>query len=205
MNSSPYIFSFTALALRLNDTIKFYENWKRNLEDPTQITGVRSKSNASSSTLKRQQKEYIRRITALTTAQQDLLLSPDYDTARQIAFLGVCKAYDFIRDFTIEVLRTKVEVFDFHLTHGDINAFLSRKNLSHPELENSSGTTIKKAVQVMLRILEEAGIINSVKCMKIIPQLVNREVANAIAKENPEWFKIFFYSEADIKNLTNNL
>jgi hypothetical protein len=205
MNSNPYIFSFTALAFRLNDTIKFYEQWKSQNDDPVSIPEEMAEGKASTSTWKRQQREYVRRITALTPFQQPLLLSTDYDTARQIAFLGVCKSYDFILDFTVEVLRTKVEVFDFQVTQGDIQGFLNRKSLNHPELDNSSERTIKKAVQVMLRILEEAGVIDSAKSLKILPQLVNREVAAAIAEENPEWLKIYLFSDADIKNLTNNL
>lgn len=200
-----YIFSFTALALRLNDTIRFYEQWKQQEGISHTIPGNLKNGKANTATLKRQHQEYLRRINALTESQKPLLLSADYDTARQIAFLAVCKAYGFIRDFTVEVMRSKVEVFDFELTQGDIQGFINRKSLTHPELENSSENTRKKAVQVMLRILEEAGLIDSVKSLRILPQLVSHEVASAVAEENPEWLKIFLYSDRDIKNLTDTL
>ena len=204
MNAGSYKFSFTALALRLNDTIEFYQQWNLQ-EDKQPIHGDLSMGNLKTASRKRQHLEYLRRLNALTKNQQTLLLSPDYDTARQIAFLAVCKAYGFIRDFTVEVMRSKVEVFDFELTQGDIQGFINRKSLTHPELENSSENTRKKAVQVMLRILEEAGLIDSVKSLRILPQLVSHEVASAVAEENPEWLKIFLYSDRDIKNLTNTL
>jgi ribosomal protein S8 len=204
MTPDFYIFSFTALALRLNDTIKFYQQW--NLHEVKQsLPGDLPVSNVRTATWKRQHQEYLRRINALTKNQQSLLLSPDYDTARQVAFLAVCKAYGFIRDFTVEVLRDKVQVFDYQLTENDILSFISRKSLNHPELENSSDTTRKKAVQVMLRILEEAGMIDSVKSLRILPQLVSREVMTAITEENPEWLKIFLYADRDIQNLPQTL
>ena len=205
MNAEPYIFSFTALAMRLNDTIKFYEQWKQHQGISHPIPGNLPSGTIKTTTQNRQFREFLRRITVLTEEQQSLLLSPDYDTARQIAFLAVGKAYGFIRDFVVEILRSKVEVFDYQLTQGDIQGFINRKSLSHPELDNSSENTRKKAVQVMLRILEEAGLIDSVKSLRIIPQLVSHEVASAVAEENPEWLKIFLYSDRDIKNLTDTL
>lgn len=202
MKSDTYLFSFTALALRLNDTINFYEQWKlqKNISHslPENLPG----GNIKAATWKRQYQEFLRRLTTLTDTQQSLLLSPDYDTARQIAFLAVCKSYGFVRDFTFEVLRNKVEVFDYKLTESDIQNFVNRKSLTHPELETISGTTLKKVEQVTLRILEEAGLIDSAKSLNILPQLVSREVIAAITEENPEWLKIFLYSDRDIKTLT---
>ena len=203
MNGDSYLFSFTALALRLNDTINFYKQWQG---EPGQTEStVSANSRVKSATSTRQEREYLRRLSVLTPKQQTLLLSPDYDTARQIAFLAVCKSYGFIRDFTLEVLRDKVQVFDYQLSEDDIHTFVRRKSLSHPELENASETTRSKAVQVMLRIFEEAGFIDSAKNLTILPQLAGRDVVAAIAEDNPVWLKIFLYTDPEIQNLINNL
>lgn len=202
MSEDSYLFSFTALALRLNDTIGFYRKWQG---DQGQSLPEISSGRVKAATHSRQQLEYLRRLSSLTPNQQSLLLSQDYDTARQIAFLAIGKSYGFIRDFILEVLRDKVLVFDYQLAADDIQAFVRRKSLSHPELEGLSSTTITKANQVMLKMLAEAGLIDSVKSLRILPQLVNHEVVAAIAADNPEWLKIFLYTDHEIHNLIKTL
>jgi hypothetical protein len=119
-----------------------------------------------------------------------------------MAFLAVCKHLAYIRDFTIEVIRDKVLMFDYQLNESDYNSFLNTKMISHPELEGFSSSTLKKAKQVMYRILEQSGIINNPKEKKILHQILLQDVVKAIRIDNPEWFKIFMISDIEIKELS---
>ena len=101
----------------------------------------------------------------------------------------------------IEVIRDKVLVFDYQLNESDYNSFINSKTPVHPELENFSESTRKKAKQVMYRILEQASIINNANEKTIQPQILQQDVIHAIIKEDPAWLKIYMMSDRDIKQL----
>ena len=140
------------------------------------------------------------RIESLTDNQLDILAYGDLVSKKQIALLSICKSYAFIRDFMVEVLRNRVLVFDFQLTEGAYFTFFRRKSEEHPELEEVTETTTKKIRQVTFKILEQAGMIDSVRSKKIIPQILDAKVINAIVEDDPEWLKIFLLSDIEISN-----
>lgn len=158
-------------------------------------------SSVKTRTSDREFREVRKRLETLTPEQISILINGDLISQKQTAFLAVCKRYWFIRDFTIEVIRDKVLVFDFQLHESDFNSFINSKILLHPELEAFSESTRKKAKQVMYRILEQAGIINNAVDKAILPQILQQDVINAIVREDPAWLKIFMMPDRDIKQL----
>lgn len=155
----------------------------------------------NSRTNKREFQELIKRYKLLTENQKAVLSQTDVTGQRQIAMLGICKAYPFIQDFIIEVVRDKYLSLDFQLTDGDYQTFINRKLHLHPELEGFSDSTEKKARQVVWKILEESGIINNTNERHILPQFVDRKVINAILSDDVNLLKIFLMTERDIKQL----
>jgi hypothetical protein len=87
-------------------------------------------------TTDREFREIRKRLETLTPDQKNILIHGDLNSQKQIAFLAVCKHYTFIRDFTIEVIRDKVLVFDYQLHESDYNSFINSTKLLHPELES---------------------------------------------------------------------
>jgi len=154
-----------------------------------------------SRTSEREFREIQKRLEEFTPEQMNVLINGDLISQKQIAFLAVCKHYDFIRDFTIEVLRDKTLVFDYTINESDFNSFIDRRVNDHPELETFSDSTLKKAKQVMFLILEQCGIINNATDKVILPQIVQPDVVRAVVKEDPIWLKIFLISDMDIKQL----
>ena len=71
----------------------------------------------------------------------------------------------------------------------------------HQELEKFSDSTLKKAKQVMFRILEQAEIIDNVKDRTIQPQILQPDVIRAVVKDDRSWLKIFLISDKDIMQL----
>ncbi len=201
--SSKYILSFTAASLRLNEMIKVakaaYDNNSTDLK-VVKESGVVF-SSVKTRTFDREFREVRKRLETLNPEQISILIKGDLISQKQIAFLAVCKRYGFIRDFTIEVIRDKVLVFDFKLNESDFNSFINNKILLHPELEAFSESTRKKAKQVMYRILEQAGIINNAVDKAILPQLLQQDVINSIVRDDPAWLKIFMMPDRDIKQL----
>lgn len=196
VNINKYDFSVTTLSLGLNDMIRVAEAARNEVTiDPVDI------GNGNSKTGIKKLNEINKRIKNLTFKELNLLIDGDLITQRQIAFLSICKTHLFIRDFTVEVLREKLLVYDYQITEGDYLIFYRRKAELHPEMEKLTEITQNKIRQVTFKILEQAGILDDVKNKIIQPPLLEQNIINAIADEDKEWLKIFLMSDIDIENL----
>ncbi len=198
-----YSFAFTGASMKFHDFIRLANYVKENqldveLEVPDPNVIMRR---SNSRTNKRVFRELFKRYKLLTPSQRRMLLDLDINGQKQLAMLGICKLYAFIRDFIIEVVREKFIALDFNMTDGDFQSFFNRKMELHPELEEFSESTTKKARQVTWRILEQGGLIDNTKDRTIMPQFVNQRVVNEIRKDNPALLKIFLISDQDIKEM----
>lgn len=194
IDNEKYGFSFTASSLRLNEMILVATA----LAEKRELDYINELGGGKSTTGKRMLVEFEKRMTNLTPRQADILINGDFLSQKQIAFLSVCKTYLFIRDFVVEVLREKILVFDYQITEGDYISFYRRKLDLHPEMDTITELTEKKIKQVTFKILEQAGIIDSIKAKVIQPQIIYKKVMDAIALDNPNWLKVLFMSDMDI-------
>lgn len=203
-DNKKYKLSFTAASLRLNEMIRLADYMLTNeIDDISQVKDKGSIiTNASARTTDREFREVKNRVKLLTKPQLQILSYSDLISQKQIGFIAVCKVYNFIRDFTVEIIRDKVLGFDYVINDGDINTFINRKMDLHPELEGFSESTLKKAKQVMFHILEQAGIIDNPKQKNIQPQLIGDDVLQAVVSDNPEWLKVLLMSDMDIKQIS---
>jgi len=199
-NNYKYNFSYTGFSLRLAETIKVAIARIENAD----LDAVLEIGGGKTATTKKFLNEINKRLSQLNTIQLDLLIDGDLTTQKQIAFLAVCKAHYFIRDFVVEVIREKTLLFDYNLSEGDYITFFRNKTELHPEMDNYTENTIQKIRNVSFRILEEAGIIDDVKNKAIQPQLMDQKTRTAIATDNPNYLKLFLMSDLDILNLTKN-
>lgn len=198
MHSEKYDFAFTSSSLRLNELVLVANH----LINDSEVDYVNELGAGKSKTGKTVYREVSKRLAFLNPHQMELLVNGSLDVQKQLAFYAACRSHLFIRDFVVEVLREKYLVFDYQVTEGDYLSFVRRKQDLHPEIESLSETSLKKIRQVTFKILEQAGIINSVKAKEIQPQLLEPALVNVIAMESREWLKIFLLSDADIENLS---
>lgn len=161
--------------------------------------------NGKEATGKRILRELQKRIAQLTTNQAAILASGEYTNQIHIAFLAICKTYGFIRDFVVEVLREKLLVFDYQISEGEYITFFRKKAELHMAMESLTEVTQKKVRQVVFTILEQAGIIDSVKNKIIQPQILDPLVIRAIAEDDPQWLKVFLLNDMEIMNLNADL
>jgi hypothetical protein len=192
-----YKFSFTAASLRTKDLVSIVNAQSLNKKEDIQLI----LGNGKSSTGRRLLIEFENWISTLNRQQTLVLQNGSYKSQNEIAFLAVCKYFNFIREFVIEVVREKYLVFDYKLTDGDYISFFRRKSEIYPEMEDLTEITQKKIKQVTFKMLEQAGIIDTVKLRNIQPQLLESDTLNAIIKDNSELLKVFLYSDYDIKRL----
>jgi len=201
IKTDKYNFSFTAATLRLFNFMRLVEAVQYT-SDVVSISNIDqeailSKGNSASS--KREMSELLKRYNSLTPLQKSILHDASAEQRKQIVFLGLCKTNSFIRDFVIEVLREKVLVYDFKLEDGDLNTFINRKSELHPELDDFAESTVKKAKQQLIKILEDVGLIDTTKDRNIQQQWLSANVAQAIIKDNPEYLKFFLQGDKDIQ------
>lgn len=193
MIEKKYEFSFTASSLRVSDMIQFAQLYLTNNEIDIGLT--------KESTNKRIVSEFKKRIDSLTISQQKMLIESDYLTQKQILFLSVCKSYGIIRDFVVEVIRENYLLMNYNISDYEFSSFLRRKEVQHDELNEISENTKSKVKQVLFKILEQGGIINTVKDREIQLQILNRSLIEVIVRDNPEWLKVFLFSDRDIQNM----
>lgn len=201
--STKYVLSFTAMSLRLTDMVRVaklaVESRITDISTLRESGGIYTSGKTSSST--RGFREIKNRLEKLTPDQLKVLAYGDLVTQKHIAFLSICKNYAFIKDFTIDVLREKMLLFNYQINESDYKSFIDGRLPLHPELDEFSETTIKKAKQVLFRILEQSGIINNAVERVIQPQILQPEVVKVIVDDEPMWLKVFLYSDRDIKEL----
>jgi uncharacterized SAM-dependent methyltransferase len=196
-NSNKYDFSYTGFSLRPIETIKVAK-YRLNSID---FDAVQEIGGGNSKTTKNFINDINKRLDNLTQVQLEMLIDSDLTSQKQILFLAVCKTHHFIRDFTIEVLREKVLLFDYDLTDWEYISFFRRKSDIHTYMEDLTNTSQKKIKQVTFKILEQAGLIDDIKTKSLQFQLLDDKLVKAIVQDNKELLKLFFWSDLDIKNI----
>ncbi len=204
VTNETYNFSFTGAALKFHDFMRLakyiYEHEYEIVSQTPDPGVIMRRSNAR--TNQREFQELIKRYLYLTPQQRALIVDIDINSQKHLALLGVCKAYPFIRDFIVEVVREKFLSLDYQLTDGDYFSFYNRKMELHPELEVFADSTTKKARQVTWRILEETGLIDNTKDRIILPQFVQQRVINVVVADSPALLKVLLMTDPEIKSCT---
>ncbi|WP_020534905.1 DUF1819 family protein [Lewinella cohaerens] len=196
-SKNTYSFSFTAASMKFHDFVRLARFAEE--EDPgTDLDPDKIMRRSNTRTNQREFRELLKRFQLLTPAQQALLTQVDPAGQKQLALLSICKAYAFMRDFIIEVVREKYLSLDYQLTDADWQSFFNRKLDLHPELEDFAPSTIKKARQVSWRMLEQAGLIESTKNRRILPQFVATPILRVVSEDQPDLLKIFLLPEQEI-------
>ena len=153
------------------------------------------------STFNREFAEIKKRISNLSQQQLELMVSGDMDEAKSMIFLSIIKSYDFFKDFMIEVLSHKFQLFDRFIEDSDYYRFINYKYINHTELLTISPETASKVKQVIFKILEQLGIITSAKNGTIIKPMLSLKSLEVIVNDDANLLAGFLYSNEEIKNL----
>ena len=149
-------------------------------------------------TNKRMLQEVKMRLTTLSRREMEFLTEAKFEERRLLCLIAFGRTYSFFRDFVEEVLVDKVSLFDFHLTDRDYFTFVNRKQIDHEELEQLADSTKKKVKQIVFRVLEQAGIIDSTETKNIQVVHIGRSFEKLICDTNPNDLKLLLYTEQRI-------
>ena len=118
-------------------------------------------------------------------------------------WLSIINTYSFFFDFFNEVIRESYFFGGRVITDSDYYSFWESKKIEHKEIEKISDTTVKKIKQVAFKILEQVGIIDSVKNKQLIKPLLTTEAEKTITALKPQMLSVFLYDENTIKHHLN--
>lgn len=161
--SCKYVASFTTGGLFHRESLLLAEHF-RQLNSWESVCAKVNEENLlqvrAGSSSKRICREVASRLKTLNPAEVEfLLVSPGHDQA-YLLWVAVCRHYQLIGDFAIEVLRERFGVLNTSLDHSDFDAFFNRKAEWHPELDKIAESTRKKLRQVLFRMLREANLLS---------------------------------------------
>lgn len=206
MTYKKYTFSFTAASALVKETMAIaelylkHEDWNKVEIDVIQ-NNVLQKNKTN--TIKRELFEIKKRLSNLNQNELSLLVNGDMNTTKMMIYLSIVKTYSFIYEFVNEVLNNKFIQFERYLSDADYSKFIDSKTNTHPELEAISEKTVAKVKQVTFKILEQIGIIDSLKTKMIIKPYLENSCVETIVNDNPMMLSAFLYSDGEIKNIKN--
>lgn len=201
---NKYSFSFTGASALLAETLIVAEEYVR-LQDWEKVKFSVQENNlmnkTKQNTSKRMYHELKKRLELLTNEQLNLLVNGSPDESKAMVLLSLLKAYSFLSDFVIEVIRRKYLLYNNALIESDYTSFFNAKSLTNNELNVITEKTTSKVKQVMFKMLEQVGLINSAKEGIIIKPFLSDDSIKVILHDDASLFTGFLYSDAEIKSI----
>jgi hypothetical protein len=112
----------------------------------------------SSST--RMYREIAARLMTLSARELDFLALATTKEQGYLLWLAICRRYEFLGEFAIEVIRERFLTLKPDLRFEDFDSFFNRKAEGHPEFDSIRPSTRSKLRQVLFRILREADLLS---------------------------------------------
>jgi hypothetical protein len=202
----PYSFSFLTGALYLPESLAVGElalkqpDWAEVLLGAAKDNLLKQRKSASRTRLLR---EIRYRLQQLTRAELEFLCEASSRDQRQLLFIAICRRFRFIREFVEEVVRVKASALEFQLYPTDFARFFDRKGAESPEVDELTPKSIAKIKQVLIRMLAEAGLLDSTASQRIVRPVPSKALVKLIARTDPMNLRWLLLSDADIRQLTN--
>lgn len=199
--SSKYLLSYTAVSLQSYEA-ELIANLFIEINDWDRISKSVIDDDAlqkgTVATRKREFIEFKKRLQTLTVDQLNFYQDASSSDIKNLAMLSCFKLYTFIYDFATEIMRKKILLFDFQLINSDYESFYDSKRVAYDNLNTISEATQYKLKQVMFKMFEQAGFIDSVKSKNIQKPYLSQELVRLIVQDNPKYLSAFLYSDSEI-------
>lgn len=200
---SNYILSYTAVSLASYES-EIIANLFLETNDWLKVEGCVIEDNilqkGSISTRKREFIELKRRLETLTPEQLAFYPHATSSDVKNLTMLACFKLYQFIFDFASTTIRNKLLLFDFQILNSDYESFYESKALSFDNLNTISEGTQYKLKQVMFKMFEQVGLIDSVKTKIIQKPYLSEELIKLIINDDPKYLSAFLYSNGEIND-----
>ncbi|WP_323037262.1 DUF1819 family protein [Pararhodobacter sp.] len=135
-------------------------------------------------------REIANRLQTLSTEERNFLLDEADRTDQQaLLWLSTCRAYRFVREFALEVIRERHLSYQVDLPLESFDILFEAKAEWDEDLAKLSTSTRKKLRQVMFRIMRDAGVITSAN--RIQSAILSPRLKTMLEVENPAELALF--------------
>lgn len=192
MALKKYKLSFTAASLSITASVniaEIYLNTKDWNLTKRQIKGENILQSRTGSRTTRLARELVQRLERLNDNQLEILVKGNSNEQKYLMWFAVCKTYELVKEFAVEVLHEKYLSRSLTLTDLDYDAFFNRKSDWNENLSNITVSTRKKIRQVMLLMLKEAGLLTNEN--QILRAMLSGRLREALNSDAPMSFLIF--------------
>lgn len=199
-----YSFSFLTGALYLSESLavaelmRVHRDWSEVVRRANEDNLLRQRATASRTRLLR---EIRYRLEQFVPKELDFFCQADRRDQRQLLFIAICQRFRFIREFVEEVLRPKALALDNQLYPTDFARFFDRKGADAPEIDGLTDKSRAKVKQVLIRMLAEAGLLDSTASQRIQRPVPSRVLARLVAETDANRLRFLLLSDADIRQL----
>jgi hypothetical protein len=200
MTSVKYSTSFSVGAVFFQESVICAEQYLKLGEWSTvkdYITENNSFQARTTATGQRFYREIYARLKLLSNEELKILVKGVHKDKKHILWLAICKKYDFIKDFMIDVIREKYLNLMSELSYEDFDIFFDEKAEWHEELNKLTEATRKKLRRVLFKMLRDVGIVT--KGNKIVTTVPSSTVIQAINNSSPTYLNIFTAPDSEIK------
>jgi hypothetical protein len=176
--TQSYKMSFSTGGLFVNESIEVAklhrddETWKQTITRALE-EGAASLPKAASQ--RRTLREIANRVSTLSSDELAFLIEDaDRQEQQSILWLATCRAYRFVREFAVEVIREKYLSYQMDLPLESFDIFYNAKAEWDDGLAEISKSTQLKLRQIMFRMMREAGVIsedNQIQTAYLTPRL----------------------------------
>lgn len=182
--------SYTAAGIRRTETVtlaKAYaelQDWdavrKTSVDDD--LLMIRQESSR-----KRVTAELLKRLRNLTPAELTALVQPQSaGFASALCWLAICRTYEFVRGFTINVVGERWNEGVRTLPPGAYETYVSEESTMHPELEGLSDQTKARLRSQLFTMMREMGFLD--RQQEMHPYLMPEGVSSTIDEEDFVFF-----------------
>lgn len=189
----PYRMSFGTGGLLLNESVEVArlhvtdEPWEDTIRRAME-EGTTALPKAASN--RRTLREISNRLLTLTDAERGFLIEQADRADRQaLLWLATCRAYRFIREFAVEVIRERYLSYQYDLPLESFDILLEAKAEWDEHLASLTSSTRLKLRQVLFRIMREAGVISETG--QIQAALLSNQLKTMIEERAPRDLAVF--------------
>lgn len=202
--TNKYSLSFTAASALIPETISIAQIFV-NEKDWNIVFEEVSKNNLlhknKKTTLLREFNEIKKRLKNLNQMELEILANSNTQETKWMIHLSLLRTYTFYADFVSEVIRGKLNKFEFSVKDNDYSRFFEEKSYTHTELTSISEKTQNKLKQVIFKMLVQVGIISDIENKVITKPFLSENILKMIQSDNLHWLKGFLYTDIEIKYL----
>ena len=199
--TSKYLLSYTAVSLQAYEAETIANLYRETLDwdiVANRVINDDALQKGTIATRKREFVEFKKRLQTLTDEQLAYYEEASSSDVKNLTMLSCFKLYTFIFDFATEIMRNKLLLFDFQLINSDYESFYDSKRIAYDNLNTISESSQSKLKQVMFKMFEQAGFIDSVKNKNIQKPYLSEKLIKLIIQDNPKYLSAFLYSDNEI-------